>query len=103
MVSKNRYSVSFTLSVFEKTEAGKLIKEREINEYIKPYDSLVFIKKTGLTILAVTAITNLILLLGLIFIAPDAPGFMERTRYFSVTILVLLAIVFGLLFIYDFL
>lgn len=103
MVSKSRYSVNFTLSVFEKTEAGKLIKEREINEYIKPYGSLVFIKKTGLIILAFTALTNLILLLGLIFIAPDSPGFMERTRYFSVTILVLVSIVFGLLFIYDFL
>ncbi|EBY1810942.1 TPA_asm: YcxB family protein [Salmonella enterica subsp. enterica serovar Rubislaw str. ATCC 10717] len=103
MVSKSRYSVSFTLSVFEKTEAGKLIKEREINEYIKPYGSLILIKKTGITILAAAALTNLIMLFGLIFIAPNDPGFMERARYFSVTILVLVAIVFSLLFIYDFL
>lgn len=45
MVSDNRYSINFTLSVLEKTEASKLIKEHEKQEYIEHYNYILLIKK----------------------------------------------------------
>ncbi|ELS5846652.1 hypothetical protein R5P74_004632 [Escherichia coli] len=56
MTSENRYSIDFTLSVLEKNEARKLIKEREINEYIKQYDSFNFIKN-GVNSIFICSIT----------------------------------------------
>ncbi|EQZ28698.1 hypothetical protein G977_01867 [Escherichia coli UMEA 3585-1] len=53
MVSDNRYSINFTLSVLEKTEASKLIKEYEKQEYIEHYNYILLIKKTALLVLGV--------------------------------------------------
>ncbi|GDO07490.1 TPA: hypothetical protein L6787_004550 [Escherichia coli] len=43
-MSESRFTLNFTLSVLEKTEAGKLIKEHENNEFIKPYGAVHAIK-----------------------------------------------------------
>ncbi|EFU7123717.1 YcxB family protein, partial [Escherichia coli] len=51
MASDNRYSINFTLSVLEKTEASKLIKEREKQEHIEPYGYILLIKKAALLVL----------------------------------------------------
>ncbi|EEU9497559.1 YcxB family protein, partial [Escherichia coli] len=47
MASDNRYSINFTLSVLEKTEASKLIKEQEKQENIEPYGYILLIKKAA--------------------------------------------------------
>ncbi|EDQ1914848.1 YcxB family protein [Salmonella enterica] len=102
MASNSRYNINYTLSVFEKTEAGKLIKEHEKNEFIKPYGIIHILKKSAFIVLLFAAITNLIILLGLIFLTENDPGFLERARYLAITTFVLLTISIGLFYFYDF-
>lgn len=56
MASDNRYSINFTLSVLEKTEASKLIKEQEKQEHIEPYGYILLIKKAALLVLSFAAL-----------------------------------------------
>ncbi|WP_097741616.1 YcxB family protein [Escherichia coli] len=103
MVSDNRYSINFTLSVLEKTEASKLIKEYEKQEYIEPYNYIFLIKKTALLVLAFAALFNFIILFGLIALAPKDPDYVERAKFLSIITFTLIAIFIGLLYIYDYL
>lgn len=103
MVSDNRYSINFTLSVLEKTEASKLIKEYEKQEYIEPYNYILLIKKTALLVLAFAALFDFIILFGLIALAPKAPDYVERAKFLSILTFTLIAIFIGLLYIYDYL
>ncbi|HAP0005737.1 TPA: YcxB family protein [Escherichia coli] len=103
MVSDNRYSINFTLSVLEKTEASKLIKEYEKQEYIEPYNYILLIKKTALLVLAFAALFDFIILFGLIALAPKDPDYVERAKFLSILTFTLIAIFIGLLYIYDYL
>ncbi|HAU9387268.1 TPA: YcxB family protein [Escherichia coli] len=103
MVSDNRYSINFTLSVLEKTEASKLIKEYEKQEYIEHYNYILLIKKTALLVLAFAALFNFIILFGLIALAPKDPDYVERAKFLSILTFTLIAIFIGLLYIYDYL
>ncbi|EBD0388403.1 YcxB family protein [Salmonella enterica] len=102
MASNSRYNINYTLSVFEKTEAGKLIKEREKHEFIKPYGIIHILKKSAFIALLFAAITNLIILLSLIFLTENDPGFLERAKYLAITTFVVLTISIGLFYFYDF-
>lgn len=103
MVSDNRYSINFTLSVLEKTEASKLIKEYEKQEYIEPYNYILLIKKTALLVLAFAALFDFIILFCLIALAPKDPDYVERAKFLSILTFTLIAIFIGLLYIYDYL
>lgn len=103
MASDNRYSINFTLSVLEKTEASKLIKEYKKQEYIEPYDYILLIKKAALLVLAFAALLDFIILFGLIVLAPKAPDYVERAKFLSILTFTLIAIFIGLLYIYDYL
>ncbi|EHT7346669.1 aminopeptidase [Escherichia coli] len=59
----DRYSINFTLSVLEKTEASKLIKEHEKQENIEPYGYILLIKKAALLVLSFAALFDFIILL----------------------------------------
>lgn len=102
-MSESRFTLNFTLSVLEKTEAGKLIKEHENNEFIKPYGAVHAIKKSAYIVFLCAAMTNFIILIGLIFLTSNAPGFPERAKYFSIVTLSLVTTSVVLLYIYDFL
>ncbi|HBP8921380.1 TPA: YcxB family protein, partial [Escherichia coli] len=101
MTSENRYSIDFTLSVLEKNEARKLIKERKINEYIKQYDSLNFIKKTALIVFSFAALLDFLILFGLITLASKAPDYVERSKLLSIITFIPMAIFILLLYTYD--
>lgn len=103
MASDNRYSINFTLSVLEKTEASKLIKEHEKQEHIKPYGYILLIKKAALLVLSFAALFDFIILFGLIALAPKAPDYVERAKFLSIITFTLIAIFIGLLYIYDYL
>ncbi len=102
-MSESRFTLNFTLSVLEKTEAGKLIKEHENNEFIKPYGAVHAIKKSAYIVFLCAAMTNFIILIGLIFLTSNDPGFPERAKYFSIVTLSLVTTSVVLLYIYDFL
>lgn len=103
MASDNRYSINFTLSVLEKTEASKLIKEHEKQEHIEPYGYILLIKKAALLVLSFAALFDFIILFGLIALAPKDPGYVERAKFLSIITFTLIAIFIGLLYIYDYL
>ncbi|ENB46796.1 MULTISPECIES: hypothetical protein [Enterobacteriaceae] len=103
MASDNRYSINFTLSVLEKTEASKLIKEHEKQEHIEPYGYILLIKKAALLVLSFAALFDFIILFGLIALAPKDPGYVERAKFLSIITFTLIAIFSGLLYIYDYL
>ncbi|EFM1891263.1 YcxB family protein [Escherichia coli] len=103
MASDNRYSINFTLSVLEKTEASKLIKEHEKQEHIEPYGYILLIKKAALLVLSFAALFDFIILFGLIALAPKDPGYVEREKFLSIITFTLIAIFIGLLYIYDYL
>ncbi|EAQ4068320.1 TPA: YcxB family protein, partial [Salmonella enterica] len=84
MASDNRYSINFTLSVLEKTEASKLIKEREKQEHIEPYGYILLIKKAALLVLSFAALFDFIILFGLIALAPKDPDYVERAKFLSI-------------------
>ena len=97
MASDNRYSINFTLSVLEKTEASKLIKEREKQEHIEPYGYILLIKKQ--LVLSFAALFDFIILFGLIALAPKDPDYVERAKFLSIITFTLIAIFIGLLYI----
>ncbi|HFU3298611.1 TPA: YcxB family protein [Escherichia coli] len=103
MASDNRYSINFTLSVLEKTEASKLIKEHEKQENIEPYGYILIIKKAALLVLSFAALFDFIILFGLIALAPKAPDYVERAKFLSIITFTLIAIFIGLLYTYDYL
>ncbi|EHA9866070.1 YcxB family protein, partial [Salmonella enterica subsp. enterica serovar Newport] len=103
MASDNRYSINFTLSVLEKTEASKLIKEHEKQEHIEPYSYILLIKKAALLVLSFAALFDFIILFGLIALAPKDPDYVERAKFLSIITFTLIAIFIGLLYIYDYL
>lgn len=103
MASDNRYSINFTLSVLEKTEASKLIKEHEKQEHIEPYGYILLIKKAALLVLSFAALFDFIILFGLIALAPKDPGYVEGAKFLSIITFTLIAIFIGLLYIYDYL
>ncbi|EHG1205517.1 YcxB family protein [Salmonella enterica subsp. enterica serovar Paratyphi A] len=103
MASDNRYSINFTLSVLEKTEASKLIKEHEKQEHIELYGYILLIKKAALLVLSFAALFDFIILFGLIALAPKDPGYVERAKFLSIITFTLIAIFIGLLYIYDYL
>ncbi|EEZ8069547.1 YcxB family protein [Escherichia coli] len=103
MASDNRYSINFTLSVLEKTEVSKLIKEHEKQEHIEPYGYILLIKKAVLLVLSFAALFDFIILFGLIALAPKAPDYVERAKFLSIITFTLIAISIGLLYIYDYL
>ncbi|EGB39677.1 YcxB family protein [Escherichia coli] len=103
MASDNRYSINFTLSVLEKTEASKLIKEQEKQEHIEPYGYILLIKKAALLVLSFAALFDFIILFGLIALAPKDPDYVERAKFLSIITFTLIAIFIGLLYIYDYL
>lgn len=100
MASDNRYSINFTLSVLEKTEASKLIKEQEKQEHIEPYGYILLIKKAALLVLSFAALFDFIILFGLIALAPKDPDYVERAKFLSIITFTLIAIFIGLLYIY---
>ncbi|HCD5595137.1 TPA: YcxB family protein, partial [Escherichia coli] len=99
MASDNRYSINFTLSVLEKTEASKLIKEHEKQENIEPYGYILLIKKAALLVLSFAALFDFIILFGLIALAPKDPDYVERAKFLSIITFTLIAISIGLLYI----
>ncbi len=99
MASDNRYSINFTLSVLEKTEASKLIKEQEKQEHIETYGYILLIKKAALLVLSFAALFDFIILFGLIALAPKAPDYVERAKFLSIITFTLIAIFIGLLYI----
>lgn len=103
MASDNRYSINFTLSVLEKTEASKLIKEHEKQENIEPYGYILIIKKAALLVLSFAALFDFIILFGLIALAPKDPDYVERAKFLSIITFTLIAIFIGLLYTYDYL
>lgn len=103
MASDNRYSINFTLSVLEKTEASKLIKEHEKQENIEPYGYILLIKKAALLVLSFAALFDFIILFGLIALAPKNPDYVERAKFLSIITFTLIAISIGLLYIYNYL
>ncbi|HAN9997867.1 TPA: YcxB family protein [Escherichia coli] len=103
MASDNRYSINFTLSVLEKTEASKLIKEHEKQEHIEPYSYILIIKKAALLVLSFAALFDFIILFGLIALAPKDPDYVERAKFLSIITFTLIAIFIGLLYTYDYL
>ncbi|WP_097745832.1 YcxB family protein [Escherichia coli] len=103
MASDNRYSINFTLSVLEKTEASKLIKEHEKQENIEPYGYILIIKKAALLVLSFAALFDFIILFGLIALAPKDPDYVERAKILSIITFTLIAIFIGLLYTYDYL
>ncbi|HAG7956857.1 TPA: YcxB family protein [Escherichia coli] len=103
MASDNRYSINFTLSVLEKTEASKLIKEHEKQENIEPYGYILLIKKAALLVLSFAALFDFIILFGLIALAPKDPDYVERAKFLSIITFTLIAISIGLLYIYNYL
>ncbi|MGX4050206.1 YcxB family protein [Escherichia coli] len=103
MASDDRYSINFTLSVLEKTEASKFIKEHEKQENIEPYGYILLIKKAALLVLSFAALFDFIILFGLITLAPKAPDYVERAKFLSILTFTLIAIFIGLLYIYDYL
>lgn len=103
MASDNRYSINFTLSVLEKTEASKLIKEHEKQEHIEPYGYILLIKKAALLVLSFAALFDFIILFGLIALAPKDPDYVERAKFLSIITFTLIAISIGLLYIYNYL
>ncbi|TMQ79137.1 YcxB family protein, partial [Escherichia coli] len=101
MASDNRYSINFTLSVLEKTEASKLIKEQEKQEkqeHIEPYGYILLIKKAALLVLSFAALFDFIILFGLIALAPKDPDYVERAKFLSIITFTLIAIFIGLLY-----
>lgn len=100
MISKNRIVVDYSLSVLERTQAGKLIHDHK-KEYLKPYGYISLIQKAAVSILAIAVLFNVITLLQLSLRTTLDSDFLARTKMFSIALLVLFGVALALFKLYD--
>jgi len=100
MIRKNRIVVDYSLSVLERTKAGKLIHDHK-KEYLKPYGYISLIQKAAVSVLAVTVIFNVITLLQLSLRTTLDSDFLARIKMFSIALLVLFGVALALFKLYD--
>lgn len=100
MITKSRIIVDFSMSVLERTEAGKLIKAYE-KESIKPYGSMGFIKRAAGYIFIFAAMFTLLQMIMQIIDAPHDDSMMARTRVINIILLALFALSLALFNLYD--
>lgn len=103
MALTSRFILKYSMSVLERTEAAKLIKEPEKDEFIKPYGMLYILKKAAFLVLALAVIINVIMLAVLILKSDFDIAFLERTRWFAITIVSLFLLFSLLIQLQDFL
>ncbi len=100
MIRKNRIVVGYSLSVLERTQASKLIRDHK-KEYLKPYGYISLIQKAAVAILAVAVLFNVITLLQFSLRTTLDSDFLARTKMFSIALLVLFGVALALFKLYD--
>lgn len=100
MTEKSRIAVDFSMSVLERTEAGKLIKKYE-KEFIKPYGYIGMIKKIAGYVFFSAAIFTLLLMIMQIIGAPHDNSLMARIRVLNIILLALFGLSLALFNIQD--
>lgn len=100
MIRKNRIVVDYSLSVLERTQAGKLIHDHK-KAYLKPYGYISLIQKAAVSILAIAVLFNVITLLQLSLRTTLDSDFLARTKMFSIALLVLFGVALALFKLYD--
>lgn len=100
MIKKNRIVVDYSLSVLERDKASKLIREYE-KEHIKPYDSILFIKKAGVYVFAFAAIFNIIALVQPILDTSPGRSFFDADKILNIIVLSLFGFALILFEVYD--
>ncbi len=100
MITKSRIIVDFSMSVLERTEAGKLIKAYE-KACIKPYGSIAFIKRAAGYIFIFAAMFTILQMIMQIINVPHDDSMMARTRVINIVLLALFALSLALFNLYD--
>ncbi|MEX0561587.1 hypothetical protein [Raoultella terrigena] len=91
MTEKSRIVVNFSMSVLERTEAGKLIKTYE-KEFIKLYGYIGIIKRIAGYIFFSAAMFTLLLMVMQIIGAPHDNSLMSRIRVLNIILLALFGV-----------